>query len=57
MKRKIGRPKLPKSQAKGVLFAARVASEEAKTISKAITDSGQRKSDWIRSSLLSAATG
>lgn len=56
MKRKMGRPKVPKAQAKAMLFAARFAPDEAKTISKAISDSGQSKTEWIRASLLSAAS-
>ena len=55
MSKKIGRPKLPKDQAKGVLFAARFAPQEAKTISTAISHSGRSKSDWVRGALLAVA--
>lgn len=51
----MGRPKLPKGQAKGELFAARFAPQEAKTISSAISRSGQSKSQWLRDSLLNVA--
>ena len=55
MKPKIGRPKLPKAEFRGVLMQARVSLDEGKAINGAIRQSGQGKSDWIRKALLSAA--
>jgi len=55
MKPKRGRPRLPKSEAKGVLFAVRVAKPEAEKIQAAIKRSGLAKPDWQRRALLSAA--
>jgi hypothetical protein len=40
MKNKVGRPKLPKDAAKGVLFAVRIAAAEADKIQQAIKKSG-----------------
>lgn len=55
MKTKMGRPKLPKGTAKGVLFAVKVAANEAEKINQAIKRSGLAKPDWARNALLSAA--
>lgn len=55
MKPKMGRPKLPRGEAKGVLFAVRVAKGEAERIQTAIKRSGLSKPDWARNALLSAA--
>lgn len=54
MKAKMGRPKLPKGTAKGVLFAVRVAANEANKIQRAIKRSGLTKPDWARNALISA---
>lgn len=51
----MGRPKLPKGTAKGVLFAVKVAANEADKINQAIKRSGQTKPDWARNALLAAA--
>lgn len=51
----MGRPKLPKGEAKGVLFAARVSNDDAKVINDAIKQSGTKKPEWLRNALLSAA--
>lgn len=53
--KKIGRPKLAKSEFKGVLVGARFALDEAKQVNDAVKRSGKGKSDWIRNTLLSAA--
>jgi hypothetical protein len=53
----MGRPKLPKGEAKGEVYGARLAPDDAKTVSAAIQRSGLDKSEWIRKALLSAATG
>jgi hypothetical protein len=55
MKPKMGRPKLPKGQAKGVLFAVRIASQEAEKIDEAIKKSGLSKPVWARNALVNAA--
>jgi hypothetical protein len=52
---KLGRPKLAKGEAKGVLIGARFAPYEANQVHDAIKRSGQVKSDWIRNILLQAA--
>jgi hypothetical protein len=55
MKNKLGRPKLKKTEFKGILIGARFAPDESKTVHDAIKRSGQVKSQWIRKALLSAA--
>ena len=55
MSKKLGRPKTPKSEAKTVLLGAFVDPQEAKNINRAIAESGQSKSEWIRSSWTQAA--
>ena len=55
MKNKMGRPKLPKGEAKGVLIALRFTPLEAKQIDAAIKRAGQKKTQWMRNALLSAA--
>jgi hypothetical protein len=52
----MGRPKLPKGTAKGVLFAVRVANNEAEKIQRAIRKSGLPKPDWARNALIQAAS-
>lgn len=51
----MGRPKLPKGQAKGVLIGARFSPPEAKIVAAAARRSKQVKSEWVRQSLISAA--
>lgn len=53
----MGRPRLPKSKAKGVLIGARFSSGEAKQVHAAVERSSQVKSEWIRKTLLEAASG
>ncbi len=57
MKKKVGRPKVEKQNARGELYAARFSPAEAKQINAAIRQFGQGKTGWIRKSLLSAAGG
>jgi hypothetical protein len=57
MKTKIGRPKMPKGTANSVLFAIRIAANEADKIQRAINKSGLKKPDWARNALISAADG
>lgn len=53
--KKLGRPRIAKSEFKGVLIGARFKAVEAKQVHDAIKLSGQEKSDWIRKTLLGAA--
>ena len=53
--KKLGRPKLAKGEAKGVLIGARFSPDEAKTVHGAVKRSKQGKSEWIRNTLLGAA--
>ena len=55
MKKKLGRPKLPKGEAKGALFAVRLAKPDADTINAAIKRSGTGKPEWLRNALLASA--
>jgi hypothetical protein len=54
-KPKMGRPKLAKGHAKGVIIAARFSDSESKEIDQAINRDGIPKPDWVRKSLLSSA--
>jgi len=47
--------KLPKGTPKGVLFAVKIAANEAEKIQVAVRKSGLKKSDWARNALLAAA--
>ena len=49
--KRIGRPKLPKGEAKGKLVALRLSASEEKRVSAAAKASGQSVSQWIRSTL------
>lgn len=53
-KRKPGRPKLPKEQAKGKIVPVRFAAEELDRVLKAAEASKQTVSQWIRSTLNAA---
>jgi hypothetical protein len=55
MKKKMGRPKLAKGDAKSVLYCARFTPEEAKGINAAVKRSGMERSDWMRLALLQAS--
>jgi hypothetical protein len=50
--RKVGRPKLPKGEAKGRIVPIRFTKIEHARVRKAAKASGKRVSDWIRSTLL-----
>jgi hypothetical protein len=56
MKTKLGRPKMPKGTANSVLFAVRIAANEAEKIQTAIKKSGLSKPDWARNALIHAAS-
>ena len=55
MKPKMGRPKLPKGTANTVLFAVKIAANEADKIHSAIKKSGMSKPAWARKALIDAA--
>jgi hypothetical protein len=55
MKKKMGRPRLSKS-AKDVLIGARFGSEEAIRVHAAVKRANLGKSEWVRKTLLSAAS-
>lgn len=47
---------MPTGTAKGVLFAVRVATNEADQIQQAIKKSGLKKPEWARKALIKAAS-
>ena len=51
----MGRPPLPKKEFRGEVFGVRLKTDEAREVNQAIRDSQQKKPDWLRSALLSAA--
>lgn len=51
----MGRPRLPKGKAKGVLIGARFSPPEAKIVVDAVRRARIVKSQWVRMCLLSAA--
>jgi hypothetical protein len=55
MKKKMGRPRLPRKQALGRVFGVRFRVDEARVILDAIRASGRPQAEWIRDALLSAA--
>jgi predicted HicB family RNase H-like nuclease len=55
--RKVGRPKLPKGEAKGKIFPIRFAPEEIKAITAAAKASNQTVTQWIRATLSAAIHG
>jgi hypothetical protein len=50
-KRKPGRPKLPKGQAKGKYVPVRLNDDDMKLFTKAAKKNKQTLSEWIRSTL------
>lgn len=52
--KKIGRPLLPKGEAKGRIVPVRFSAAEAQRITKAATAKGVKVSEWIRSTLNAA---
>jgi len=53
-KRKPGRPRLPKGQAKGKIVPVRFGAEELERIYQAAKSSDKTVSEWIRSTLNAA---
>jgi hypothetical protein len=54
IKPKVGRPKLPKGEAKGRIVPVRFSAHEVKRIAAAASASDQKVSEWIRSTLSAA---
>ena len=52
--KKIGRPVLPKGEAKGQIVPVRFKAEDIKKITVAAKKSNQTVSEWIRSTLATA---
>ena len=52
MKRKPGRPKLPKGEAKGKIVPIRFTKAEAARLAEAAESSDQNVSEWIRRAVL-----
>ena len=52
MKRKRGRPKLPKGEAKGKIVPIRFTKAEAERLAEAAESSDQNVSEWIRRAVL-----
>ena len=55
--KKAGRPKLAKERSRHVYLAIRLLPEEDAEIKTAIASTSDKKSDWIRKTLLSRARG
>ncbi len=55
MKKKMGRPVLPKGKAKDFQIGVRFDQDEAKKVKSAISKSKLTNSDWARNVLLSAS--
>ena len=52
--KKMGRPKLPKGEAKGRIVPVRFSAEEVGRITAAASANNQKLSEWIRSTLNAA---
>jgi len=55
--RKVGRPKMPKGEAKGRIVPVRFNADDLKAITSASKASKQSLSEWIRSTLAAAIKG
>ena len=53
-RRKAGRPKLPKGEAKGKIVPIRFNADDVKRVEKAAKAQKQTVSEWIRSTLSAA---
>jgi uncharacterized protein (DUF1778 family) len=53
----VGRPKLPKGNAKAEMLRIRATTDELRAFDKAAKASKQKRSEWIRSTLNAAAQG
>lgn len=52
--KKVGRPKLPKGEAKGKIVALRFSGDDLKRVEFAAKASNKSVSEWIRSTLFAA---
>lgn len=55
MKKKLGRPPVPKKLAKGALLSVRFSEVERKSLEGAARRKGVRLSEWARRTLLAAS--
>jgi hypothetical protein len=55
--KKAGRPRLSKEKARHIYLAIRLLPEEDAVIKAAVSKTSEKKSNWIRKILLSAAKG
>jgi hypothetical protein len=55
--KKVGRPKLPKGEAKGGFVVVRFNADDLKKISSAARAKDQTVSEWVRSTLAAAVEG
>ena len=53
----VGRPKLPKGNARAEMLRVRATPDELKAFDKAAKARNQKRSEWIRSTLNAAAQG
>jgi len=53
-KQRVGRPKLPKGEAKGIVLQSRVQPNEKAAYQKAATAEGKDLSTWVRETLNAA---
>ena len=49
--KKLGRPPLPKGNAKAIMLRVRITPDEAKTVEAAARASRQTVSEWVRSTI------
>jgi hypothetical protein len=56
VKKKLGRPPVPKKLAKGALLSVRFSAEERKKLERAAEHGGLKLSEWARRVLLSASS-
>jgi len=52
--KKMGRPVLPKGEAKAKIMPVRLSPDDRKRIEKAAQTKGQTVSQWVRSTLMAA---
>ena len=53
--KKVGRPKLPKKEARNIMLSTRVNAIEHKAIEDAIKAAAEDKTVWLRNALLQVA--
>jgi len=55
--KKIGRPKLPKGNAKAVMLRVRITPDELRAVEATAKSKGQTVSEWVRGAVNAAAQG